>query len=141
MNWYVYVLKSLSFYPGKKYGPTYVGCTNDPVRRLKQHNGFLVGGGKYTAKHRPWEMCALFSPYLNRSEALKAEWALKHGKRGQSRIRWSLADSPWCRGLGMYDPQITVINAACGLVPTLVEASCPIPIGVPDGIPNLDEPR
>lgn len=139
--YWVYVIQSLTPLPGKTFGFTYVGCTNDPVRRLRQHNGEISGGGKYTSKHRPWKMCALFSPYLNRSEALKAEWALKHGKRGQSRIRWSPADSPWCRGLGMYDPQIPVINAACGLVPTPVEASCPIPIDVPDGMSNLDEPR
>lgn len=106
MNWYVYVLKSLSFYPGKKYGPTYVGCTNDPVRRLKQHNGFLVGGGRYTAKHRPWIAAALHGPYSGRQEAMRAEYALKHGKRGAGRLKWSSTDSKWCRGLGTEHPWV-----------------------------------
>ena len=31
-----------------------MGSTNNIERRLRQHNGDIVGGGKYTAKGRPW---------------------------------------------------------------------------------------
>jgi len=37
---------------------------------------------------------------------MKAEYALKHGKRSTARTRWSVEDSPWCRGLGPNDPWV-----------------------------------
>jgi len=47
--------------------------------------------------NRPWHLVKVYGSYENRSTALKAEYALKHGKRGESRARWSLADSSWYR--------------------------------------------
>jgi putative endonuclease len=98
-KWWVYVLLSTQ-------GPYYVGSTTDPARRLRQHNGELVGGGRYTASRRPWEPAALYGPYGGRSEAFKAERALKRGKRGKNRTRWCPEDSEFCRGLGPEDPWV-----------------------------------
>lgn len=99
--WIVYVIQSLSPRVGKNGrtlpGFFYVGMTNDVNRRLRQHNGELTGGGKYTAKHRPWRLEAAYGPYADRSEALKAEYALKHSKRGIRRVYWQPEESPWCR--------------------------------------------
>ncbi len=89
--WVVYVARSAS------NGAHYVGCTTDPLRRIRQHNGELVGGGRYTSKHRPWALVRIYGPYYGQSEALKAERALKKGKRGRGRVRWALTDSPWYR--------------------------------------------
>jgi structure-specific endonuclease subunit SLX1 len=57
-------------------GKTYVGCTNNWTRRLRQHNGGLAGGARYTRTGRPWR--ALFHVTgLTQREALQLEWALK----------------------------------------------------------------
>jgi len=46
MDYVVYVLVNSS------HNKTYVGITNNPVRRLRQHNGDLVGGAKYTTSNK-----------------------------------------------------------------------------------------
>lgn len=106
-EYWVYVIQSQQVRVGKR-GPLpgfhYVGCTTDVKRRVRQHNGKLAGGGKYTATKRPWKLKAVYGPYLGRSEAMKAEYALKRGKRGVGRVGWTPQDSPFCRGLGAADP-------------------------------------
>ena len=115
-EWWVYVIQSLEVRYGKRGQPLpgfhYVGCTTDPARRLRQHNGELVGGSRYTSKHRPWVMKAIFGPYCGQTEALKAEYTLKHSKKGDHRVRWAPEDSPYCRGLGPLDPRVAEINAS-----------------------------
>lgn len=109
-EWWVYVLQSLQTRRSRKGavlpGFFYVGATTDPLRRLRQHNGELSGGGKFTSRNRPHILKAVFGPYKNRSEAMKAERALKRGKRGINRTRWTPRDSKWCRGLGTEDPRV-----------------------------------
>ena len=108
--WWVYVLQSLERRFGKGGKPLpgfhYVGASTDPRRRLRQHNGEITGGGRYTSKHRPWVIRAVYGPFDGQSEALKAERALKRGKRGVQRTQWTPEDSPWCRGPGPDHPWV-----------------------------------
>lgn len=107
--WWIYVLESAKQRKinGKvARGFFYVGSTTDPLRRLKQHNGELHGGAKYTSRYRPWTLRAIYGPYENRGEALKAELALKRSKSGVARIHWSTSDHPLCRGEGPNHPWI-----------------------------------
>ena len=110
-TWWVYVIQSLEVRFGRRGnqlpGFHYVGCTTDPSRRIRMHNGEIVGGGRYTSQHRPWVPRALYGPYTGQSEALKAERALKHGKIGTARTRWTVDDSPWCRGEGPLHPWVS----------------------------------
>ena len=71
-TWVVYVLRSVD---DSNY--MYCGCTNNIYRRLRQHNGIISGGGKYTSSHRPWKLAALIINIQNKSQALKVEYSIK----------------------------------------------------------------
>jgi predicted GIY-YIG superfamily endonuclease len=108
--YWVYVIQSQQVRRGKRGNPLpgffYVGSTTDPLRRLRQHNGEISGGGKYTSTKRPWRLMAVWGPYSGRSEGLRAEMTLKRTKRGTARLGWSPEDSQLCRGLGPKDPRV-----------------------------------
>ena len=104
--YWVYVIQSLQQRQGDKPGFFYVGMTNDPAHRLRAHNGEIKGGGRYTSKFRPWAAKALHGPYFSRSDALRAEFALKRQKRGEGRLRWTTLDSPYCCGEGVNHPWV-----------------------------------
>lgn len=56
----------------------YTGISTDPQRRLRQHNGELAAGAKFTRnpKYRPWTLAYIESSE-NRSSATKRELQLK----------------------------------------------------------------
>ena len=67
------------FYIIENAGCTYAGVSPDPVRRLRQHNGEIKGGAKYTTgKGSGWEHICLVSGFKDKIQAMQFEWAVKH---------------------------------------------------------------
>ena len=70
-QWFVYILRCAD-------DSLYTGVTTDPQRRLREHNGELVGGARYTRARRPvvlvyTEVCADRSAAGQREAAIKAQ--------------------------------------------------------------------
>ena len=82
MVWFCYLLRNVL---PEFSNLTYNGSTNDPVRRLRQHNKEICGGAKFTSRtHGGWEIYCLMSGFPDHVNALQAEWRFKHctGKPG-----------------------------------------------------------
>ena len=70
-DWQLYIIENK--------GCTYVGVSPDPIRRLRQHNGEIKGGAKYTTSKGPgWEHICLISGFQDKIQAMQFEWAVKH---------------------------------------------------------------
>jgi len=68
-DWHVYLLRCAD-------GTLYTGIATEPQRRLRQHNGELAGGARYTSGRRPVELvwseaCASRSAALRREAELR----------------------------------------------------------------------
>ena len=78
--WYNYILS----FTNNNISRTYNGMTNNIDRRLKQHNNILSGGAKATTnliKKYPesnWKIICIIKGFDNKSEAMKAEWRIRH---------------------------------------------------------------
>jgi putative endonuclease len=68
-NWYIYILECAD-------KTLYTGIAVDLSRRLRQHNGEIVGGSKYTRGRRPVRLLWSDSA-ADRGTALQREAAIK----------------------------------------------------------------
>ena len=70
----VYLIKSENL--------TYVGMTNDFLHRIRQHNGEIKGGAKYTSRKKNWYPILIIDGFTDKKSACQCEWKMKHlGKR------------------------------------------------------------
>jgi|SaaInlStandDraft_4_1057021.scaffolds.fasta_scaffold13712_4 putative endonuclease len=74
MSWFCYILKCDS------KNVTYVGITTNILNRLKQHNGELSGGAKFTRGNK-WTLYGVISNLENRSISSSIEYKIKHSKK------------------------------------------------------------
>lgn len=76
-----YVLKSKKLRRNSKsqtFDKTYVGYTVNPERRIRQHNGLILGGAKKTRKFKPWEYLMIIRGFPDSHSALQFEWRCHH---------------------------------------------------------------
>jgi predicted GIY-YIG superfamily endonuclease len=76
---------------------TYVGSTNNLKRRIRQHNGELKGGAKYTTNSlnknillnelllNEWKYLYFITGFPDHQNALQAEWKLKNLQKKQTK--------------------------------------------------------
>ena len=58
---------------------TYVGMSNNPIRRLRQHNQEIRGGAKYTCAAGPgWRHVLFVEGFDDKISAMQFEYAVKH---------------------------------------------------------------
>jgi predicted GIY-YIG superfamily endonuclease len=66
-------------------GKTYIGMTNEPERRLEQHNRVKSGGARSTAGHI-WKHACVINGFPDKTSALQFEWMWKHISKKMHRI-------------------------------------------------------
>ena len=81
-KYYCYIIRSTN--PNFS-NSTYNGSTNNLIRRLRQHNGEIVGGAKATKGKGPWEYYVIWEGFNSKIEALSCEWRIKHPTNSRKR--------------------------------------------------------
>lgn len=68
-SWFVYLLHCAN-------NSLYCGVSNDISKRIRQHNGEIKGGAKYTHAHAPCEL-VYQEKVSDKSQAFKREYEIK----------------------------------------------------------------
>lgn len=67
---------------------SYIGMTNDFLKRWLQHNKYLKGGAKYTSKYNNWTPICIIDGFKTKSEAMQCEWRLKRVSGYFNRVKY-----------------------------------------------------
>ncbi|TNJ26687.1 putative Structure-specific endonuclease subunit SLX1 [Giardia muris] len=67
----------------EKRGSCYIGFTNHPQTRLRQHNKEIAGGAKRTARRGPWRMVLFVGGFPTKIAALKFEFIWTYPTKSQ----------------------------------------------------------
>lgn len=79
-NYVCYLLKS------EKSNRTYIGVTTNLKKRLRQHNGEICGGAKYTRLFRPWKPVLCVSGFKTKNQILSFEYRVKKKKNSKNKL-------------------------------------------------------
>jgi predicted GIY-YIG superfamily endonuclease len=150
--WYCYILRNTN----PKYSHlTYNGSTNNPKRRLRQHNEEIVGGARYThGRGGCWEIYALLTGFVDHKNALSCEWRIKHtngkpGKRPNQHLGMvgRIIGLNEVLKLDKWTGPCTVINSDCNytlyiandVIQYIDVVNVPSNINIINGIPDVSE--
>ncbi len=73
-TWYLYVVEN-------RLGQWYTGITTDPVRRLRQHSGFIVGGARALKGKGPLHFKAIYKLSDRRNASVVEAWFKKQSRK------------------------------------------------------------
>jgi putative endonuclease len=79
-NYVCYLLKS------QTSNRTYIGVTTNLKKRLRQHNGEICGGAKYTKSNRPWIPILCVSGFYTKNQTLSFEYRVKKKKNSKNKL-------------------------------------------------------
>ena len=65
---------------------TYIGITNNLTKRLRQHNGEICGGAKYTRSFRPWKPILIVSGFYTKNQTLSFEYRVKKKRNNKNKL-------------------------------------------------------
>lgn len=78
-TWCVYMLAN-------EQGHTYVGITTDVARRVRQHNGEVIGGARATRGRGVWRIVHIEDGFPGRAAAQSREYYLKRDRSLRRRL-------------------------------------------------------